>query len=60
MSINLKITSICLLALSLQLLLKTVSAANAYTPTNTYIQVATNKYEPPDNGGTGDGGSAGR
>jgi len=44
----------------LQLLLKTVTAANASVPATINIQVATNKYEPPDNGGTGDGGTAGR
>jgi|GEM_PF-3546400 len=60
MSINLKITSICLLMIVLQLLLKAVTAANASVPATINIQVATNKYEPPDNGGTGDGGTAGR
>jgi hypothetical protein len=60
MSINLKITSICVFMIGLQLLLKAVTVANAYTLATINIQVATAKYEPPDNGGTGDGGSAGR
>ncbi len=60
MGINLKVTSICLLMIAMQLLLKAVTAANASIPATINIPVATAKYEPPDNGGTGDGGTAGR